>query len=179
MTKNLRYSFILFSILSLVVVAWGTLTSFFNGVGVNFAVLLVVIALLILLMFTDEYTKNRTKDMLWISIAFVVLEFLIYFIFEFNIGNYKVWKVFYVFQNIYSILGLIFFAYIVFRLICEVKDVKFGIIEAMLGNNKVAQKIKKDKEVSKGSLEEKPNKNQEKTYSQNINHNSFESNDEN
>lgn len=158
MNKNLKYTFILFIVLSVVVIAWNTLANFFGGVGLNFACLLVVLSLIIMLLFTDQYVKNRTKDMFWISVGFTALEFLNYFIFEFNIGSFDVWRAFVVIQNIYAIIGILFLAYIVFRLISEIKQVKFGIVEAMLGNGKSGKKIKKDKQVSNGSLEEKPNK---------------------
>jgi hypothetical protein len=46
--------------------------------------------------------------------------------------------------------------YIAFRFITESKNVKIGFVETILGN-KQSKKEKKSKELSNGSLEEKPN----------------------
>ena len=67
-------------------------------------------------------------------------------------------KGFVVYQNILSTLGMLFFAYIAFRFICEVKNKRIKFIEIMLGNEKRSVKVKKTKELSNGCLEEKPNK---------------------
>lgn len=56
-----------------------------------------------------------------------------------------------------SILALIYLVYVIFRFILDLKDIKVGFIETMLGNKERTKKIKTAKELSNGSLEEKPN----------------------
>lgn len=157
MTKNLKLAFILFSVFFGIIMAWNTLANFFSGVGLNYVAILVILALILMLILTDKFVASRTKELFISVIVFAVLEFLIYFIFEFGIGSFKVWEVFHNFQKVFSFLALLVFAYIAFRVICEVKGVKFGFIEVMLGNEKRAPKQKKAKELSNGSLEDKPN----------------------
>lgn len=157
MTKNLKLAFILFSVFFGIIMAWNTLTNFFSGVGLNYVAILVVLALILMLTLTDKFVASRTKELFISVIVFAVLEFLIYFIFEFQIGSFKVWEVFQNFQKVFSFFALLVFAYIAFRVICEVKGIKFGFIETMLGNEKKGTKQKKAKELSNGSLEDKPN----------------------
>ena len=74
---------------------------------------------------------------------------------------YLIRKGFNVYQSVISFLSLIFFVYFIFRLICEVKGKQFVFIETMLGNSKREKKVKKAKELSNGSLMEKPSKNRQ------------------
>lgn len=157
MSKNLKYSFILFAVFFGIVIAWNTLASFFNGVGLNFVALLVVLSLIVMLFITDSFVAKRTRELLIACCVFAALEFLIYFIFEFGIGSFKTFAVFTVFQNIFSFLGILMAGYLAFRLICEIKGVKFSFVEMLLGNEKRVPKQKKAKELSNGSLEDKPN----------------------
>lgn len=165
MTKNLKTTFILSLIISGVVIAWRSLMGFMGaGVGLNFVAMLVLTSILLLIILTDTYTKSRFFDIFILCCVFTGLEFLVYFIFEFNIGSVGVKNVFYVFQNIYSILGIFFFAYIVFRFIIEVKQIRLSFVENILGNTK---KVKKSKELENGSLSQKPNsKTEEETKEQ-------------
>ena len=163
MSKNLKYAFILFSVFFGIVIAWNTLASFFNGVGVNFVALLVVLALIVMLFITDSFVAKRTRELLIACCTFAVLELFIYLIFEFGIGSIKTFHVFSIFQNVFSFVGILMGAYLAFRIICEVKGVKFGLIEILLGNEKRVRKEKKAKELSNGSLEDKPNHSQNET----------------
>ena len=154
MSKQTRLVFILMTIFTSVILAWMTLATFFGGVGINFvALLLITIAVLIVQSVSAE-AKSRTRDFLWLAIGFTALESLVYLIFEYQvIGAYRV---FFIFQIVYSVLGLFLFAYLVFRLICEIKGVRFSFIERMLGNS-TGEKIKKVKPASQEGLGEKPN----------------------
>lgn len=158
MTKNLKLSFVLYMIFYSVIIAWATLTSFFRGVGINFIALVVVMALLLTIKLTDEFVSKRTKEIFWASVAFAGLEFIIYLVFEFTIARGNAITVFWVFQRIFTALALIAFGYVIFRFVTELKDVKIGFVEAMLGNGKPRKKKKSNKELSNGSLEDKPNK---------------------
>ena len=154
MTKNLKISFILALIFSGVVIAWRSLMGFMGaGVGLNFVALLVLTSILLVVLLTDSYVKSRFFDIFILTCIFTGLEFLIYFIFEFNIGSTGVKDVFFVFQNIFSVLGILFFAYLIFRFVIEVKQIRLSFVEALLGNTKSR---KKSKELANGSLEDKP-----------------------
>ncbi|MBR6779330.1 MAG: hypothetical protein IKM43_04250 [Clostridia bacterium] len=156
MTKNLKLSFILLAIFSAIIMTWRTLTYFFCGVGLNYIALLAIVVVLLIIMINDSFVKNRIKDMFIVACVFAVIEFMVYFVFEFETGDTAVFEAFWIVQNIYTFLGILFFCYIMFRLFTEIKGVKFGFVEAMLGNEKPL-KPKKAKELENGTLEEKPN----------------------
>ena len=158
MNKNLKLSYILFFVFSAVLIAWKTLTSFFGGVAINFLALMGLVFVTLLLLLKEKDLFKRIKDLFLICCVFCVLEIFVYCVFEFSFGNLKTYKSFLSYQSVLSILGLIFFFYIAFRFICEVKNKKFRIIEIMLGNEKPSIKAKKQKEVDNGSLEDKPNR---------------------
>lgn len=157
MTKNLKLTFILYAVFFAIIMAWNTLSQFFFGAGLNFVALLVILAVILIMYLTDKFVASRTRDLFYSIIAFAVLEFLVYFVFEFGIGSYKTWEGFANFQNILTFFAILFFAYLVFKVICEIKGLRFGIIEFILGNSKKSPKQKKAKELSNGSLEDKPN----------------------
>lgn len=156
MTKNLKLSLILLAVLSAIVVAWRTLSYFFNGVALNMVAMLSIVAILLIIVLTDNFVKNRIKEMFIFACVLTGLELIVFFPFEFG-ASINALKVFIVFQNIYIVLGLIFMVYITFRVICEIKGIKIGFVEFMLGNKQTERKKKKAKEFTNGSLEEKPN----------------------
>ena len=98
-----------------------------------------------------------------VSAVFTFLELILFLVVEiFNTElSAGTIKGFNVYQSVLSFLGLIYFAYIVFRFICEVKGKKFNFIEIILGNVKREKKVKKAKELTNGSLMEKPNTHKE------------------
>lgn len=160
MSKNLKISFLLSFILSVVVIAWHTLANFFEGVGLNYVAILVVIAVLLFIILFDKHTYARVKDLFFICCVFAFLETIVYFPCEFGgCQNLSVATVFFNFQNVYAVLGLLFLGYIAFRFITESKNIRISFVEVILGNEKLSKdkKEKKSKELSNGSLEEKPN----------------------
>lgn len=159
MTKNLKISFLLSFILSVVVIAWHTLTNFFGGVGLNYIATIVVVGLLLSIILFDKHTYSRFKDIFFICCVFAFLETIVYFPYEFGgCQNYEVATVFFNFQNVYSFLGILFLAYLGFRFVTESKNIRIRFVEILLGNEKTFKnkKEKKSKEFSNGSLEEKP-----------------------
>ena len=158
MCKHLKLSYILFFIFSAVLIAWKTLSSFFGGVAINFVGLVGLTFVIMLLCFTHKDLFSRIKDLFFIACGFCVLELMIYFAFEFGWCSSKSVEGFLAYQNVLSIFGFIFFAYISFRFILEMQNKKIKFIEIMLGNEKRSIKVKKAKEISNGCLEEKPNK---------------------
>lgn len=159
MTKNLKLSYILFFIFSGILIAWNTLSNFFGGTAINFVSLVGLCFTILLLIFKDKCLFSRIKDLFILACSFCVLELVVYFAFEFGTYNYNILKGFMIYQNIITFLGLLFFCYIAFRFIFEMKNKKLKFIEILLGNEKRSVKVKKAKEVSNGCLEEKPNKN--------------------
>lgn len=160
MSKNLKISFLLSFILSVVVIAWHTLSNFFGGVGLNYVAIIVVVALLLSIVLFDKHTYSRIKDLFFICCVFAFLETIVYFPCEFGgCQDASVATVFFNFQNVYAFLALLFLGYIAFRFIAESKNIRINFIEVILGNEKISKskKEKKSKEFSNGSLEEKPN----------------------
>ena len=62
--------------------------------------------------------------------------------------------------NVIAALAFLFLAYAIFRLVCEINGTKVGFVEVMLGNKKVQKKERQPKELSNGSLADKPKKNE-------------------
>ena len=164
MSKNLKMSYIFAFVLTLTVIAWKSLYRFFDGVGINYMIVLVMIALMLCIILGDNETYSRFKDIFVFSCVFAIFETVVYFPYEFGAcKNARVETVFFNFQNVFTFLGFLFIAYIAFRLIAEAKNIKFHFIEVMLGSEEryakapKEQKVKKAKELSNGCLEEKPN----------------------
>ncbi len=157
MEKNLKLSYIFMFVFSAILIAWQTLTNFFGGVAINYVALLGLLFSILLLIFADKQLLKRVKDLLVVAGVFCVLELIIYFACEFGHGESL--KGFIVYQNIISFMGILFLAYVCFRFTTEFLNKKFKFIEVMLGNEKFERKKKekKAKELTNGSLEDKPN----------------------
>lgn len=158
MSKDLKLSYILFFIFTAVLIAWRTLMSFFSGVGINFVALVGLAFAILLLCFNNKKLFSRIRDLFFIACGFCVLEIIIYFAFEFGTNTFNKLEGFLVLQNIITVLGMLFFIYLSFRFVTEMKNIRIKFIEIILGNEKRTTKIKKAKEISNGCLEEKPNK---------------------
>lgn len=157
MTKNLRLYFFLTFIFSGVLIAWNTLTNFFNGMGLNFVALLVIVGLSLYFILSDSYIRSRVLDVFILICVLTVMEFCVYCVFEFGSDSIKVYEAFREFQIFLSVMGILLLLYTSFRFALEEKGVKLGFIETMLGNNKSKKAKKANKELVNGSLEEKPN----------------------
>ena len=155
MTKNLKLSYILLFVFSAVLIAFKTLSCFFGGVAINFVALVGLIFLLLLISLKDKELMKRIRDLFIIACGFALLELVIYFACEFGYGEFI--EGFSVYQNVISFFGILFFAYISFRFSMEHLGKKIKFIEVLLGNEKFSSKKKKAKEISNGSLEDKPN----------------------
>jgi hypothetical protein len=157
MTKQLKLLYILsFSFLG-VILAWNTLLSFFGGVGINYVAIAALLFVVLLLTFKHKLWK-RAKDVICCLGMLFVLETVSYFVVSFAWDSSDVLKGFITYQNIISIISFLLAAYFVFRFICEITNTKIHFVEVMLGNEKRSLRVKKEKEVSNGSLEAKPNR---------------------
>lgn len=168
MSKNLKLSFVLVFVACAISLAWNTLLNFFSGVGINFVAYFAITALLMIVVLTDKETKKRMMDLFVITIAFLVLESVIYFALEFGIPTYDLYKGMHIYQNVIAALAFLFLAYAIFRLVCEINGTKVGFVEVMLGNKKVQKKERQPKELSNGSLADKPKKNELETLDEDL-----------
>ena len=112
MTKNLKLSYILIAVAAAIVIAWRTLYNFFSGGGIIFVALLTIVTVLVCIVLNDKYTFNRTKDLFIATCAFTCLEVLMFFALEFITNNVSHVQGFFIYQNVLSILGIFYFAYI-------------------------------------------------------------------
>ena len=161
MNKNLKLVYLLTFILSIVIVAWNTLSNFFGGVGINYITLLVCVAIMISMVVADKQLFNRTKDLFFASCVLTSLESIVYLPNEFGAcKNPDVAVVFFNFQNVFTLLGLLLLIWLLFRFLTEYQNVRIHFVEVLLGNEKRVKKDKKhkpSKELSNGSLAQKPN----------------------
>ncbi len=166
MNKNLKISYILFFVFSAIVIAFRTLAGFFSGVGINFVALLGLVFAVLALSFNDKTIMKRVKDLFFIACVFCMLELIVYFACEFGHGENLLG--FDIYQNIISFLGMLLLAYTYFRYVSEMTNKRYKFIEILLGNEKRSVKEKRAKEVSNGSLEEKPNNKETATEEENV-----------
>ena len=161
MDKNVKLFYLLTFVMTVVVVAWNTLTNFFGGTGINFVAMLVMLAILISMVVSNKELLKKVKDLFIVDCALTALETIVFIPNEFGgCKNYNVAVVFFNFQNVFTFLGLIFLCWLLFRFLTDYKNVKIHFVEVMLGNEKRTKKPKKEKqakEVSNGSLSKKPN----------------------
>lgn len=162
MAKNLRLYYILTFVLVSIALAWKSLAANF-GVGVNFVVMLVLLAIMLMLICADRETRSRTMDLFVVSCVFTGFELISFLVLEIFNNDITLGTIrgFNVYQSVISFLALVYFAYIVFRLACEMLGKKIVFVEILLGNIKRERKHKKAKELTNGSLMEKPNKHKE------------------
>lgn len=158
MSKNLKLSFVLFILMAAVSVAWSTLGGFFSGVGINFIVLVISLSVVLHFIITDGYVKSRVMDLFVCSCVLTALELIVFVCREFGWINAQAVRALSIYQSIVSLLALIFLIYILFRFFTETKNVRVNFVETMLGNNAKEKKEKKSKELTNGSLEDKPNR---------------------
>ncbi len=159
MKKEIKLSFILLLVFSAVCISWNTFANFFNGVGVSYVVMLIVVGTLAYLMITDKEVRARVRELFILSCVLCGLEFIVFVPFEYGTLTLKVARGFRVYQNVLSVIGLFFLAYVLFRFFTELSNVKFDFVETLLGHRHVVRekKPKKSKELEKGVLEDKPN----------------------
>ena len=173
MSKNLKISYILTFVLFALCLAWNTLLNFFSGVGVTFAVMFALVLAMMVIIIVDPSTRKRFMDIFVLGALILVLEIVIFFALEFggsNIqyliaesayGQSNIYTAMHVYQNVIACFAFVFLGYTIFRLICEIKNVRIGFVEVILGNQKIQKKERTSKELSNGSLSDKPNKAEE------------------
>ncbi len=163
MSKNLKLSFIFNFAIACVLVAFKSVSAFF-GLGIAFVAVLVLFSAVLILICTDKLVKTRSLDLFIISAVFTALEFLVFFVLEINSQSITSGAVkgFNGFQSVISAFAVIYFVYVVFRVITELRGNKFTFIEKLLTKSPKQREPKKAKELTNGSLMEKPNKNKEK-----------------
>lgn len=179
MSKNLKLSYVLVFATIAISLAWNTLLNFFNGVGVSFVVYLGIVLALLIVVLTDKSTRKRMMDLFVVAAVFLVLESIIYFVLEFRATNLQmlsleleygqpnVLKGMIIYQNVIACLAMLFLGYTIFRLVCEINGKKVAFVEALLGG-KPAKKERQSKELSNGSLDDKPKKNEIETLDEDL-----------
>lgn len=180
MSKNLKLSYALVFAAIAISLAWNTLLNFFNGVGLSFVAYLGIVLVLLIVVLTDKSTRKRMIDLFVVAAVFLALESIIYFVLEFRATNLQmlsleleygqpnVLKGMIVYQNVIACLALLFLGYTIFRLVCEINGKKVAFVEALLGGEKPAKKERQSKELSNGSLDDKPKKNEIETLDEDL-----------
>ena len=169
MKKELKLSYILFFVFSAILLAFKTLSVFFGGVAINFVALLGIAFAVLLVGLKDKETFKRIRDLFIVACVFCGLELIIYIACEFGSG--ETLSGFSIYQNIISILGIFYLMYTCVRFALEYTNTKVNFIEIMLGCEKRKPKEKKAKELTNGSLLDKPNN---KSNTENIEDNETE-----
>lgn len=173
MSKNLKISYILTFVLFALCLAWNTLLNFFSGVGITFVAMFALVLAMMIIVIVDPSTRKRFMDIFVLGAVILALEIVIFFALEFgganiqyliasaSYGERNIYTAMHVYQNVIACFGFVFLAYTIFRLICEIKNVRIGFVEVILGNQKPQKKERTSKELSNGSLADKPKKSAE------------------
>ncbi len=157
MSKNLKLSFILCLVINAICIAWITLLGFFSGAGISFVALLTIVGILTYIIVIDRETRRRILDVFVLSCLLLLLEFVVFCAFEFGWYTASSLSGFLAYQHFISIFSIFILAYVLFRFFSELANRKFRFIEIILGNEKPKKRVKTNKELTNGSLEEKPN----------------------
>ena len=157
MTKNLKLNFILSIVFVSIILAWTTLMRFFEGVGINFVALFLIMSTLTFIVISDKFVRSRWMDVFCLLAILFVMEMPVYFAIEFSkemtIKTALGWMTY---QNVISVITFFVTIYMMFRLFLEIKNIRFKFIEVILGNEKFSRAPKRAKELSNGALEDKP-----------------------
>lgn len=170
MQKNLKISFILLLVFSSMVVAFEQIVSLLHGFSLAYIAEVIISAVLLYFVVRDVPTSSRMKDMYGISFLFLVWETFLFF----SVSIFSWYpKALYILNKIVVVLALGFIVFILFRLYCELTHKRFSFIEVVLGNERRAKKA--SKELSNGSLAEKPKRTKLDTENKVIENNPAES----
>ena len=153
MSKNLKLNFILSIVFVSIILAWNTLMHFFWGAGVNFVALFLIMCAMTFIVIGDKFVRSRWMDVFCLLGLLFVLEIPVYFGVEFSEIVAHGW---FTYQNVISIITFFVTIYMIFRLFLEIKNIRFKFIEVILGNEKFSRYPKRAKELSNGTLEDKP-----------------------
>ena len=157
MDKNLKLSYICLTVLTSAMVAWLTLTNYFGGAGVTFVAIAISFIVLSVLYICEVSVRARIKYSYFIALFLVAVETILFFALEFGVDNEVAFKILIAIQKVVIILAVMFLVYVVIRFVCDAKGYKIGFIEQTLGGGKPAKKEKRAKELTNGTLEDKPN----------------------
>ena len=99
MNKQLKQTFILYTIFMGIVIAWRTLMNFFSGLslvnfagaGINFVALLAIYIVLLALALTHSEIRRRTIDLLILAGLLLFMEFIVYIPLEYGLKNYNIY----------------------------------------------------------------------------------------
>ena len=156
MDKNFRLVCILSMILSGIVIAWNTLINFFFGVGINFVAVISIFAIIYVLVIESKPLFEETKGIFIVDLVIVCIEVVV-FIMEEYFGRFgKIFYIFTVVQKILSAFAILYFVFVLLKMLFVAKEKVGGVFHNLFKANKPA-KERKAKELSNGSLEEKPN----------------------
>ena len=166
--NNLHKAYIYILAIFAIGVSMANIISFFNGVGFALIGASALLILTILHIVKNESIKKRFGD-IFVLIMFEFLMISILFVaYDFAIDGISSGFV-HIMCNVCAIYSLLSVCYVLFRYVGEIKGVKYGFVEYMLGNyisqpkqpkeKKVKPskaEIKKNKELENGTLEPKP-----------------------
>lgn len=167
MEKNLKLTFILSMCLLGISLAFRSFCLFF-GVGISFVFMLGLFSVISYVFFKDKSIRKRVLDIYIITAIFISLEFVMFFIGEILVDIFLDKGVL-VYQSVVTVLALFAFAYVVVRWVLERNGKKLEFVETIFNSKKEKKvKPKTNKELSNGSLQDKPSKANEQSLFENV-----------
>ncbi len=158
--KSLKLSYILFLSFAASVLAFKSVSAFFGGVGLAFVLSLVLFSAALVVFFKNADVKKSALDQVIVSAVLLAMEFIVYFAGEIVLGGLS--RGMSIYQSVISCLGVLFFAYVLVRAILQLNGKNFAF------TSKKEKRVKAAKELTNGSLEDKPKKTTEKTLFERI-----------
>lgn len=155
MEKKFRLVCILSLVLAGIAIAWNTLTNYFRGVGINYVAVLAVFSIVFIMAIENYTLRKQTKDLFIVNLVIVGIETIIFAMQEYFGRFGKVMYIFYVIQCLLSVFAILYFVYIILKMLFTSQGRLGGVFHCLFHSNK-EKKPKKAKELSNGSLEDKP-----------------------
>lgn len=154
MEKKFRLICILSLVLAGIAIAWNTLINYFAGVGINFVAVLAIFSIIFMITIDNYTVRKETKDLFIVNLVIVGIETLVFAMEEYfgRFGN--IMYIFYVIQCFLSVFAILYFAYIILKMLFASQGRLGGVFHCLFGSK--TKKPKKAKELTNGSLEDKP-----------------------
>ena len=166
--NNLHKAYIYILAIFAIGVSIANIIAFFNGVGFALVGASTLLILTVLHIVKNERIKKRFGDIFVLLMFEFLMISILFVVYDFGIDGISSGFL-HIMRNICAIYSLLSVCYVLFRYVGEVKGVKYGFVEYMLGNYTSQPKqpkekkikpskaeIKKNKELENGTLEPKP-----------------------
>ena len=162
--KKINYTLLFSLIIFAIGICVKGLAGFLGGAfGLPFVATLVMFALVLLFGLSSADVRKRVVDIIALDIVVVLFSLVLYCMIDWSKSpSVDLINFAHVWLTIYSVFSLLFFAYALFRFLCEKTGKKIKFVEVLLGFEKYEKKPKDKQKPAKVSKENKRIESQDK-----------------